>query len=73
VPLVPHEAEIADLDETALRAGMIAPRLAGLAATPRAAAMQPAKGRPHPEPGDEADLRAAGPRWRAALAPAPWP
>jgi predicted polyphosphate/ATP-dependent NAD kinase len=69
VPLVLHEAEIADLDETALRAGLIAPRLAGLAATPRAAAMQPAKGRPRPGAGDEADLRAAGAEVARGLGP----
>ena len=58
VPLTLSEAEVMDIDEAALRHGVIAPRLHGYALTPRSEGMQPAKGRPRHD--DAADLRAAG-------------
>ncbi|MGQ0566166.1 MAG: ATP-NAD kinase family protein [Gemmobacter sp.] len=67
VPLSLTEAEVMDIDEEALRRGLIAPRLHGLVLTPRSALVQPAKGRPR---GDgSADLRAAGAEVARGLGP----
>ena len=67
VPLIVHEAEVMDIDEDALRRGVIAPRLHGYALTPRAQGTQPAKGRPHRV--DDAPLRAAGAEVARSLGP----
>ena len=67
VPLIPTEAEIMDIDEDALRLGIIAPRLHGIALTPRSQGTQPAKGRPGRD--DQADLRAAGAEVARGLGP----
>ncbi len=58
MPLALTEAEVMDIDEAALRRGLIAPRLHGHAMTPRLQGIQPAKGRPRRD--DQADLAAAG-------------
>ncbi|WP_298432092.1 NAD(+)/NADH kinase [uncultured Jannaschia sp.] len=62
------EVEIMDIDEVALRAGVLAPRLYGLATTPGARSlMQAAKGGP---PGDgEGAVRAAAAAIAATMAP----
>ena len=67
LPLVLTEAEVMDIDEDALRRGILAPRLHGHAMTPRSEGMQPAKGRPRHD--DDADLRAAGAEVAQGLGP----
>ena len=66
-PLILTEAEVMDIDEDALRLGLIKPRLHGYALTPRSEGVQPAKGRPRHD--DAADLRAAGAEVARRLGP----
>ena len=67
IPLILTEAAVMDIDERALRRGIIAPRLHGYALTPRAQGTQPAKGRPRRD--DDADLCAAGAEVARGLSP----